>query len=102
MNLEENSQMTNLAFLLALSRRGGGGSGEITPEDVKDLVADYFATHKATTDVAGVIKIGNGIVVDEDGVASIDEEAMAEMIADILNSQTEEIDDQEIEDLWNN
>ena len=97
MDKQKDSYMSQLAFLMALSRKGGG---TISPSDVASAVQDYLGSHTASEDVAGVVKIGFGIKVDEDGKASIDEEFLAEMIADILNEQTEEISPEEISDLW--
>lgn len=94
--INDNTSFSQIAFLLAASRKNGA----ISPSDVADAVNDYMQTHKATTEVAGVIKIGNGIKVDDEGVASIDEDAMSEMIADILNGQTIEIGNDEISQLW--
>ena len=102
MNQAENNDLTNFAFLLALSgrKRSGGGGGAITPSDVRDIVSDYLNSHKATSNAPGIVQIGEGISVDDNGVASIDEEFMAEMIADILNEQTVEISEDEIKNLW--
>lgn len=98
LNDDQNDEMTQLSFLLALAKYGSGGGG-VDPSDVADAVREYLEAHPATKDQAGVVQIGEGIKV-EDGVASLDEEYMAEMIADVLNSMTFEISDDEVAHLW--
>lgn len=99
----KEANIDELALLLAISNsRAGGGGGSVTESQVKGVVEEYLAKHTATTDAAGVIKIGSGIKVDEDGVASIDEVMLTDMVADLLEQLTVEITDDEINSLWGN
>lgn len=97
----ENDMMTQLGVLLALSgiaKSKGGGS--VTPEDVKETVSEYLESHPATADTAGAVKIGNGINVDENGVISLDEELMDELVEEYLEKNAEIISDDEVEELF--
>ena len=98
----KEANIDELALLLAISNSRAGGGGTVPESQIKSVVETYLATHTATTDTAGVVKIGNGIKVDENGVASIDSDAMVQMVSDILSAQAVEITDDEINSLWGN
>jgi hypothetical protein len=98
----KEANIDELALLLAISNSRAGGGGSVTESQVKGVVEEYLAKHTATEDAAGVIKIGSGIKVDEEGVASIDEEMLTSMVADLLEQLTVEITDDEINSLWGN
>lgn len=100
MIIQDNDNMTQLAFMIALSQKAKGGNN-VSPSDVKEAVNDYLEAHPATADSAGTVKIGSGISVDENGVISLDEEVMADLVSAYLEDNADEITDDEIKDLWN-
>ena len=96
------ANIDELALLLAISNSRAGGGGTVPESQVKSVVEEYLEKHTATTDTAGVIKIGPGIKVDENGVASLDSDVVVEMVSDILSAQTVEITDDDVNSLWGN
>lgn len=98
----KEANIDELALLLAISNSRAGGGGAVPESQVKSVVEEYLEKHTATTDTAGVIKIGSGIKVDENGVASLDSDVVVEMVSDILSAQTVEITDDDVNSLWGN